>query len=563
MNNEQYKGLVDQLNNLSLAYYIGDSALSDSEYDVLYLSLVAYEEQNPQDILPFSPTQRVGADIPNSPFQKVPHETQRLSLENAFSDQEVLDFLPNDTNILAEPKLDGLALCLKYTNGVLTQALTRGDGLIGEDVTHNARTIPSIPLKIQKHFVTYPFDVISTIPVFFVFGEVVIAKQNVTGKNARNEAAGAMRLKNSLECARHKLEFIAYSAPYQDIHTLLDEYQNLKHFGFKTAYSLKGYANSSLYLKRVTDIYSDMEFIRGRTDDRYGLPYDIDGVVFKVNHIPTQQELGQTAKFPRWAIARKFTAKSQTTVLREVTWQVGRTGVFTPVGHFDPANIGGVTVSKATLHNLDEIVRLDLHINDTIEVIRSGDVIPKITRAVKGGSALSISIHYPSFCPSCLSDPDTHLRSCKAVLIERTKHFVSRDAMNIRGVGEALIVELVEKDFIQQPWDILQGGLVWAQVRGLKTANKLYFSVEAAKTTQLWRFVYALGIEGVGKEAAKSLAKECTKYNEPHYRALWHFSVDRLITFDKIGGKTAININRFFNDADELKQVIEQLTFIK
>jgi DNA ligase (NAD+) len=338
--------------------------------------------------------------------------------------------------------------------------------------------------------------------------------------------------------------------------------------GFKVAYYLKGYISDDLPLKRITDIHADMEFIRGRKDDRYGIPYDIDGIVFKVNDIHLQQELGQTAKYPKHSIARKFKSKSQTTTLREVTWQVGRTGKFTPVGRFDPVDINGVTISKATLHNIDEIRRLDLYINDTIEVIRSGDVIPKIVGRVAPGG-IPQDINYPAHCYSC-NNPTTepHHKLCKAVLIERTKHFVSREAMNISGVGEALITEMAERGVITQyPWEILQNPLVWMSDKGFSEScvQRLVKSLEKAKNTELWRFIYALGIEGVGKEAAKELAKLCIAYSDKPVLNLEVFGVDSLKKLPKIGEKTAENIHDFFHGdrekLDYLTSIVSKLTF--
>lgn len=552
MNKEQYQRLVKEMANYSLSYYMGNPQITDEQYDELYQQLVDYELQHTQNTLAYSPTQRVGADIPNSPFEKVSHAVQRLSLQNAFTDQEVIDFLPANVTIIAEPKLDGLALCLKYTHGVLTQALTRGDGLIGEDVTHNARTISSIPLRIP-----------TALPTFHVFGEVVIARANVTGKNARNEAAGAMRLKDPMECAKHKLEFIAYSAPHYQLDTLLDEYENARRWGFKTASNIEQCMTDSISYAWVSGVYELFEKRRASSKNWRPFPYDIDGIVFKVDDIHLQQELGQTTKYPRWAIARKFKSKSQTSVLREVTWQVGRTGKFTPVGHFDPVDINGVTISKATLHNIDEIRRLDLHVNDTVEVIRSGDVIPKITKVTKAGNVRAV-IEYPSHCPSCRAPTtQSHNLFCKAVLVERTKHFVSREAMNIGGVGEALITEMVEKEVIRQyPWEILQNPAVWMFNKGFSEScvQRLVKSLEKAKNTELWRFIYALGIEGVGKEAAKVLADECKQYTTAPMRTLQHFSVSNLKTCNKIGDQTAESIYTFFHDDDTSK--LEYLTSV-
>ena len=520
--------LREQLNSHNYRYYsLNDPLISDGEYDQLLRRLDNIEELYPQLKSADSPTQRVGS-APLSVFTSVEHKVPMLSLANAFDDDELRDFerrlqtrLDDDSAItfVCEPKLDGVAVSLLYHDGVLVQGATRGDGFSGENITANVRTIASIPLKLQGQ--GFP-------PVLEVRGEIylpragfntlnaeALAKDEKPFVNPRNAAAGSLRQLDSRNTATRPLEMCAYSLGQAEGGTLPDTHWatmlRLKEWGFLT---------NSL-MEAVVGIEACVDYYQRLAELRPDLAYDIDGIVYKVDSFHLQKTLGFVARAPRWAIARKFPAEEASTRLLDVEFQVGRTGAITPVARLEPVFVGGVTVSNATLHNEDEINRLGLRIGDQVVVRRAGDVIPQIARVVTSESdRVGLrAIVFPTNCPVCgsalqRSDEQAVLRCtgglvCAAQRKEAIKHFSSRKALDIDGLGDKIIDQLVDAELIHTVADLFK--LNVEQLAGLermasKSATNLVDAIAAARQTTLPRLLYALGIREVGETTAKVLA---------------------------------------------------------
>nr|WP_198588835.1 NAD-dependent DNA ligase LigA [Alloalcanivorax mobilis] len=524
---EQIRQLRETLNDWSYRYYVLDEpAVPDAEYDRGFRRLQALEEKHPDLVSPDSPTQRVG-DQPLDAFQQVRHRVPMLSLSNAFSDDELRDFdqriherldVREKVVYVAEPKLDGLAVSLLYENGELVRGATRGDGETGEDITANVRTIKSIPLRLRGD---------NPPSVLEVRGEVVMPHsgfqelnrrqqqaEQKTFANPRNAAAGSLRQLDPRITAARPLEFYAYSLaqlegePWPDTHSAI----------LKRLRALNLRVNPEI--KNCQGIEALLAFYHDILERRDRLDYDIDGVVYKVDRMDWQRDLGFVSRAPRWAIAHKFPAQEELTVLNEVDWQVGRTGALTPVAKLEPVQVGGVTVSNATLHNIDEIRRLDIRIGDTVVVYRAGDVIPKVVRAVPERRPKDArEIHLPDQCPVCGSEilraDDGVVARCTGGLIcgaqrrEAIKHFASRRAMDIDGLGEKLVDALVDRNLIDNVADLYR--LKAEDVAGLermgeKSADNLIQALENSKKNSLSRFLFALGILQIGEETAKALA---------------------------------------------------------
>ena len=525
---QQIDTLRHDLRRYEYEYHVLDNpTIPDAEYDRLFHQLKALEAAHPELITADSPTQRVGAK-PLSGFAQIRHEIPMLSLDNAFSDEEFYAFvkriedrlirLPEPLTFCCEPKLDGLAVSILYVNGVLTQAATRGDGTTGEDITANIRTIRNIPLQLLMDNPPARLEVRGEVFMphagFERLNQLALEKGEKTFANPRNAAAGSLRQLDPKITSKRPLVLNAYSigiAEGVDLpNTHYDRLQWLKSIGIPV--------NPEIRLCNGTD--EVLDFYRDIQNKRSSLGYDIDGTVLKINDIALQEKLGFISKAPRWAIAYKFPAQEELTRLNDVEFQVGRTGAITPVAKLEPVFVAGVTVSNATLHNGDEIERLDIAIGDTVVIRRAGDVIPQIIGVLHDRRpADARPIVFPETCPVCDStivriEGEAVARCtgglfCAAQRKEALKHFVSRKAMDIDGVGGKLIEQLVDRELIHTPADLFKLDLTTLtrlERMGTKSAENALASLEKAKNTTLARFIFALGIREVGEATALNLA---------------------------------------------------------
>ena len=525
---QQIDKLRQDLRRYEYEYHVLDNpTIPDAEYDRLFHQLKALEAAHPELITADSPTQRVGAK-PLSGFAQIRHEIPMLSLDNAFSDEEFYAFvkriedrlirLPEPLTFCCEPKLDGLAVSILYVNGVLTQAATRGDGTTGEDITANIRTIRNIPLQLLMDNPPARLEVRGEVFMphagFERLNQQALEKGEKTFANPRNAAAGSLRQLDPKITSKRPLVLNAYGigiAEGVDLpNTHYDRLQWLKTIGIPV--------NPEIRLCNGTD--EVLDFYRDIQNKRSSLGYDIDGTVLKINDIALQEKLGFISKAPRWAIAYKFPAQEELTRLNDVEFQVGRTGAITPVAKLEPVFVAGVTVSNATLHNGDEIERLDIAIGDTVVIRRAGDVIPQIIGVLHDRRpADARPIVFPETCPVCDSaivriEGEAVARCtgglfCAAQRKEALKHFVSRKAMDIDGVGGKLIEQLVDRELIHTPADLFKLDLTTLtrlDRMGAKSAENTLASLEKAKNTTLARFIFALGIREVGEATALNLA---------------------------------------------------------
>ena len=510
-------------------YHVLDNPLvPDAEYDRLMNELKAIEKAHPELITADSPTQRVGAK-PLSGFTQITHELPMLSLDNAFSNEELLGFLrriegqihrnPETIVFCCEPKLDGLAVSILYVNGILTQAATRGDGTTGEDITANVRTIRNVPLRLNTDNPPARLEVRGEVFMpqkgFNALNERSLEHGEKTFANPRNAAAGSLRQLDPKITAKRPLTLNAYGIGIYEAdqplpNTHFDRLQWLKSIGIPVNNEIR----LAKGVEELAEFYADIQAKRPK------LGYDIDGTVLKVNDIALQEQLGFISRSPRWAIAYKFPAQEEMTVLNDVEFQVGRTGAITPVAKLEPVFVAGVTVSNATLHNGDEIERLGIAIGDTVIIRRAGDVIPQIIGVVTERRPINVKkIVFPTACPVCESavvrvDGEAVARCtgglfCEAQRKEALKHFVSRKAMDIEGVGEKLIEQLMASELIKTPADLFKLDktiLMRLERMGEKSAQNVLNSLEKAKQTTLPRFLFALGIRDVGESTALNLA---------------------------------------------------------
>ena len=571
---KQIESLREKLRYHSYQYYVlDDPDVPDVEYDRLYKQLDALEEKHPELITSDSPTQRVGAK-PLTAFEQIQHQMPMLSLDNVFSEDGLQSFYrrlqdrlnnEDEIEITAEPKLDGLAISLRYEKGELIYAATRGDGSTGENVTQNVRTMQSVPLRLLGE--NYP-DVLE------VRGEVFMpkagfeklnrqAKQNEKKEfaNPRNAAAGSLRQLDPNVTAKRPLSLYCYSTGVVEGGKLASTHyeilQQLKGFGLPVCNEIK-----LVHGVKACQFY--YEEILKRRDD---LAYDIDGIVYKVNSITLQNRLGFVARAPRWAIAHKFPAQEEITKILDVDFQVGRTGAITPVARLEPVFVGGVTVSNATLHNMDEIRRKDVRVGDQVIVRRAGDVIPEVVRVVPGSRTKTLAkIQMLTNCPVCHSaveqiEGEAVARCsgglfCRAQRAQAIKHFASRKAMDIDGLGDKLVEQLVEQGLINTAADLYQlkiETLTSLERTGEKSARNLLDALEDSKHPVLSRFIYALGIREVGETTARNLAKEYKTL-----AAVQLASYDQLIEVQDIGPIVAQHIVNFFQQEHNLN-VINQL----
>ena len=525
---QQIDTLRQDLRRYEYEYHVLDNpTIPDAEYDRLFHQLKALEVAHPELITADSPTQRVGAK-PLSGFAQIRHEIPMLSLDNAFSDEEFYAFvkriedrlirLPDPLTFCCEPKLDGLAVSILYVNGVLTQAATRGDGTTGEDITANIRTIRNIPLQLLMDNPPARLEVRGEVFMphegFERLNQQALEKGEKTFANPRNAAAGSLRQLDPKITSKRPLVLNAYGIGIVERvdlpNTHYDRLQWLKSIGIPV--------NPEIRLCNGTD--EVLDFYRDIQNKRSSLGYDIDGTVLKINDIALQEKLGFISKAPRWAIAYKFPAQEELTRLNDVEFQVGRTGAITPVAKLEPVFVAGVTVSNATLHNGDEIERLDIAIGDTVVIRRAGDVIPQIIGVLHDRRpADARPIIFPKTCPVCDSaivriEGEAVARCtgglfCAAQRKEALKHFVSRKAMDIDGIGGKLIEQLVDRELIHTPADLFKLDLTTLtrlERMGAKSAENALASLEKAKNTTLARFIFALGIREVGEATALNLA---------------------------------------------------------
>ena len=562
---EEIFKLVALLNKYSYDYYVEDNPqIGDTEYDTLYKQLEKLEQEYPEFILDNSPTQRVGDRVLDE-FEKVIHKVPMLSLSNTFSIEDLRDFdsriskLSSDDSIeyICELKIDGLAISINYENGKLVSAATRGDGMVGENVTENIKTIFSIPktLKTKKSFE--------------VRGEVYLPKKSfellnkereenneVLFANPRNAAAGSLRHLDSKITAKRRLSAFIYSV-------VGDENINSQKMALTVAADLGLPVNPNFKLCKTIDEVVD--YIMYWEEHKQDLPYEIDGIVIKVNSYSLQEEIGSTQKSPRWATAYKFPEEELATKLLDIELSVGRTGIITPVAVLNPINISGSTVSKASLHNKDIIDELDIHIGDMVVVKKAGEIIPKVVRVVEE-LRLANSEKYimPNICPSCESktftkegDPFTRCLNsdCPEQNIRKIIHFASREALNIEGLGDKVVATLYEKGIIKHTIDLFsldRNKLVELERMGDKSVDNLLNAIENSKQSSLDKVIFALGILNVGKKAGKILAE--------YYKNLTNFSkatVDELLELPDIGLITAESIVDYLSNDNNLRFINE------
>ncbi|WP_111979941.1 NAD-dependent DNA ligase LigA [Algibacillus agarilyticus] len=562
--------LVNTLNEYNHQYYVLDEpTVPDAEYDRLLLSLKELEAANPGYILPNSPSQKVGG-VALKAFTQVEHKLPMLSLDNAFNAGDMQAFDKRnverlmDKQILTyccEPKLDGLAVSLMYQDGLLVQAATRGDGKIGEDITENVKTIRCIPLQLRGELnKDYPSVLEARGEVFLPtdgferLNQAQKAAGNKMFANPRNAAAGSLRQLDSKITAARGLAFYAYSIGYiEDAENLLSD----SHYGRMVQLKQLGLPMNPEVAK-VEGIDACLTYYQGIADKRNALSYEIDGVVFKIDSLPEQNKLGFVAKAPRWAIAHKFPAQEEMTILEEVEFQVGRTGAVTPVARLAPVFVGGVTVSNATLHNADEINRLGVKVGDSVVIRRAGDVIPQIVSVVLNRRPETAKeIRFPECCPVCSSDleqieGEAVIRCgaglfCQAQLKESLKHFVSRKALNVDGLGDKLIDALVDKKMVKTPADLFRldaFDVACMDRMGQKSAAKLIEALEKAKSTTLAKFVYGLGIREVGEATALNLALHFLTLDK-----IMQAKEESLLEVPDVGNIVAMHLNKFFAEA--------------
>ena len=545
---------------------LDDPEVPDAEYDRLMLELRALEDEHPDLVSPDSPTQRVGA-VPVAAFGAVRHRMAMLSLDNAFGEQEVRDFDRRIRERLrlgegavrysAEPKLDGLAISARYENGTFVQGATRGDGETGEDITQNLRTIKALPLKLRGNaappLLEVRGEVFMPLAGFKRFNAAALARGEKLLVNPRNAAAGSLRQLDPRMTAARPLDMFVYGIGYVEGATLPQRHsetlKSLRDFGFKIC------PQSEV----VESIEGCLEYYRRMGAARSKLTYQIDGVVYKVDEVELQRQLGFVSRAPRWAIAHKFPAEEALSVVRGIEFQVGRTGALTPVARLEPTFVGGVTVSNATLHNMDELTRKDVRVGDTVVIRRAGDVIPEVARVLAerrpAGAQL---IELPTVCPVCGSpvvrEADqavarcTGGRQCPAQRKEEIRHFASRRAMDIQGLGDKLVEQLVDRGWVKNPADVFtlqEEQLAGLERMGEKSAQKLLRAIAAAKQTTLPRFLYALGVRDVGEATALALAQYFQDLG-----ALRRAGEDEIQRVPDVGPVVAQNVAAYFQDAD-------------
>ncbi len=571
---QQLTELRTTLRHHEYLYHVMDAPeVPDAEYDRLLRELRELEAQHPDLITPDSPTQRVGA-APLSAFTQIRHEVPMLSLDNVFDEESFLAFNKRvqdrlkSTDALSyccELKLDGLAVSILYENGVLIRAATRGDGTTGEDITSNVRTIRAVPLKLHGDNIPARLEVRGEVFLPQAGFEKINEEARRTGgkifANPRNAAAGSLRQLDPRITAKRPLTFFCYGVGILEGGELprshLERLQQFKRWGLPVSDRI-----------RICDTpQAVLDFYHKVAEDRPQLGFDIDGVVIKVDSLDLQEQLGFVARAPRWAVAFKFPAQEQMTWVRDVEFQVGRTGAITPVARLEPVHVAGVLVSNATLHNADEIARLGLKIGDKVVIRRAGDVIPQVVNVIESERpAETRDVEFPTHCPVCGSDVErvegeavtrcTGGLICGAQRKESLKHFVSRRAMDVDGMGDKIIDQLVEKEYVHTPADLFRltaGKLTGLDRMGPKSAQNIVNALEKSKETTFARFLYALGIREVGEATAAGLAAYFGTLE-----ALIAASIDELQKVPDVGIVVATHV-RHFLDEESNREVIRQL----
>jgi DNA ligase (NAD+) len=572
---EKVESLREQIRHHNYLYHVLDAPeIPDVEYDRLVRKLQALEAEHPELVTPDSPTQRVGAN-PIEAFGTIEHRLPMLSLDNAFSEEELRDFHRRVVDRLeledggehllyaAEPKLDGAAVSLLYVNGILQQGATRGDGTRGEDITHNVRTIDAVPLKLIGSDYPESLEVRGEVFMPKAGFEAYNRRARETGEktfvNPRNAAAGSLRQLDPRLTAERPLDIYVYSVGFVEGRELPDNHSEvldqLQRWGLKTCPERN-------VVEGINGCLAYYEDVGARRDS---LRYEIDGVVYKVNSRAEQRELGFVSRAPRWAIAHKFPAQEELTVVKGVEFQVGRTGALTPVARLEPVFVGGVTVSNATLHNMDEVNRKDVRIGDTVIVRRAGDVIPEVVSVIRDRRPKGArKVKLPAKCPVCESavlreEGEAVARCtgglyCSAQRVEALKHFVSRRAMDIDGLGAKLIEQLVSINRIETPAGLFaleKDELASLERMGEKSAQNLIDAIENSKDTTLARFLYSLGIREVGEATAASLAAHFGGLD-----AIMSASEDDLLSVTDVGPVVASRIRTFFDEAHNREVIL-------
>ena len=569
--------LRKKINEHDYSYYVlNDPKISDYDYDQLYNSLVKLEEENPELVTDDSPTRRVGSDLTKE-FKSVQHSRAMLSLSNTYNEAELYDFEKRLKNILgadsqieyvAELKIDGVSISLKYTNGKLSLAATRGDGTTGEEITVNAKTIRSIPLKIdinsENKYDLSEFEVRGEVFMEVAAFEKLNEERKEQGEkvfaNPRNSSAGTLKMQDPKIVAKRPLDIYIYYliSSNTEFDTQLENLELLKTLGFKVNTNYK-------HCKSIEELVS---FCNEWEDKRHDLPYEIDGVVIKVNSIAQQNELGNVAKSPRWATAFKFKAKQSQTVIKDITWQVGRTGALTPVAELEPVFLAGSTISRATLHNYDEIQRKDIRVGDTVKIEKGGDVIPKVIEVIveKRGED-SRETELPDKCPVCDSPifkPENEVvyycvnNECPAIVKASLQHFASRGAMDIEGLGEALISLFVEEGLLKSYADIYSLGnhfekLIEFEKLGEKSVQNLLDGIEKSKEKDFAKVLFALGIRYVGSGVASKLSEHFIDIDN-----LMKATEEEIASIHEIGPSVSKSVIEYFSK-EENKKLIDSL----
>ncbi|MFD1065546.1 NAD-dependent DNA ligase LigA [Oceanobacillus locisalsi] len=564
---EQMNSLVELLNQYGYSYYVLDNpSVPDSEYDRKLRELEDLEKDYPEFVRNDSPTQRIGGE-PLDAFRKVAHETPMMSLGNAFNEQDLRDFarraaegVSGKVTFVCELKIDGLAVSLKYQDGEFVLGSTRGDGRIGEDITSNLRTIRSIPLSIQKEgTIEVRGEAFMPHKSFLALNEEREEKEEEPFANPRNAAAGSLRQLDPRIAAKRNLDIFLYGVGEWNDNRITrhsERLEALQRLGFKT----------NKEWQRAESIEEVLEFITYWTEHRKELHYEIDGIVVKVDSLDHQDELGFTAKSPRWAIAYKFPAEEVVTTLKDIELSIGRTGVVTPTAMLEPVRIAGSTVQRASLHNEDLIREQDIRIGDQVVIKKAGDIIPKVVRSlIEQRTGEEKEFHMPDSCPDCGNElvrleGEVALRcinpNCPAQLKEGLIHFVSRNAMNIDGLGEKVIIQLFREDLVHTIADLYRlqrEDLLDLERMGEKSVTNLLQAIENSKENSMERLLFGLGIRFIGSKAAQTLAMEFETMEQ-----LQHATLEEIAAIEEIGEKMADSVVRYFEE-EKVTQLLQEL----
>ena len=559
--------LNQQLAEWAHAYYVKDAPkVEDSEYDKVYHELVSLEQEHPELISNDSITQRVGGDI-LSGFSKVTHKVPMMSLNNAFNKNDLIDFenrikklTSTPINYMVELKIDGLAINLRYENGKFIQGATRGDGVVGEDITHNLKTVKSIPLRLAKPLtIEVRGECYMPKKSFIELNEAREAEGENVFANPRNAAAGSLRQLDPKVAAKRNLSTFIYTVADTtgfDFNSQNDSLIKLEELGFKIN-------NERKLCHSIDEVWDYIENFR---DKRHELDYEIDGIVIKVNDFTAQEEIGYTVKAPRWAIAYKFPAEEAETVIRDIEWTVGRTGVVTPTAVMDPVQLAGTTVARASLHNVDLITEKDIRLLDHVMIHKAGDIIPEVTRVLTDKrDETSVPYEFPTHCPTCDSElerieSEVALRCmnpmCPAQIKEGLNHFVSRNAMNIDGLGPRVLEQMYDKDIIKNVADlyfVTEEELLTLEKIKEKSANNILTAISQSKNNSLEKLLFGLGIQHVGAKAAKLIAEEFGTIEQ-----IMVAEKETINAIDTIGPVIADSIEKYFSN-EEVKELVAEL----